>query len=261
MKNDNELIYYMRQIIGDEKENGFFTPVLYNDEIVNVPNFLFKDGPSEYPEIRISPFLSKKLKSHPIRVRGSNLDIKREFYDTVFQVDIYATNVVLANNIEHAINNRLDLFYDIDTIIYGYDKHFKIIDEEKNIYYHNKYNDKDFRIIDVYIRNFYLKRVFDKDGLNQKNTYYIDETGLYINTMLNIKMIQINAVLNGLIFPDGETAHRKGIIKTRILSRRNLSDLENNDVERISMDIGIFYRLDRDRFTGPIATDIMIDSD
>ena len=62
MKNDNELIYYMRQIIGDEKENGFFTPVLYNDEIVNVPNFLFKDGPSEYPEIRISPFLSKKLK-------------------------------------------------------------------------------------------------------------------------------------------------------------------------------------------------------
>ena len=24
MKNDNELIYYMRQIIGDEKENGFF---------------------------------------------------------------------------------------------------------------------------------------------------------------------------------------------------------------------------------------------
>lgn len=261
MKNDNELIYYMRQIIGNEKEDGFFTPVVYNDEIINVPNFLFKDGPSEYPEIRISPFLSKKLKSHPIRVRGYNYEIKREFYDTVFQIDIYATNVVLANNIEHAINNRLDLFYDIDTVIYGYDKHFKIIDEERNIYYHKKYNSNNFDIIDVYIRNFYLKRVFSKEHLKKKNTYYVDKTGLYINTMLNIKMVQINAVLNGLVFPDGETAHRKGIIKTRILSRRNLSELEENDVERISMDIGIFYRLDRKRSAGPIATDITTDSD
>ena len=261
MENDNELIYCMRQIIGNEKENGFFTPVKYNNDIIEVPNFLFKDGPSKYPEIRISPFLSKTLKSHPIRVRGHNYDIKREFYDTVFQVDIYATNVVLANNIEHAINNRLDLFYDIDTVIYGYDKHFKIIDEEKNIYYHNKYNINNFKIIDVYIRNFYLTRVFDKEKLSKKNTYYIDETGLYINTMLNIKMIQINVVLNGLIFPDGETAHRKGIIKTRILSRRNLSDLEDNNVERISIDIGIFYRFDRQRSAGPIATDITIDSD
>ena len=73
-------------------------------------------------------------------------------------------------------------------------------------------------------------------------------------------MIQINAILNGLIFPDGETAHKKGIIKTRILSRRNLSDLEKNNVERISIDLGIFYRLDRKRFAGPIATNIIVDS-
>lgn len=261
MNNDNELIYCIRQIIGDETEGGFYTPVLYNNKTINVPNFLFKDGPSEYPEIRISPFLSKNIKSHPIRVSGYDYEIKREFYDTVFQIDIYATNIVLANNIEQAINNRLDLFYDIDTVIYGYDKHFKIIDEEKNIYYHNKYNINDFKIIDIYIRNFYLKQVFNKNELNKKNTYYIDKTGLYINTMLNIKMIQINVVLNGLVFPDGETAHKKGIIKTRILSRRNLSELEKNNVERISIDIGIFYRLDRKRFAGPVATNIMIDSD
>jgi len=261
MNNDNELIYYIRQIIGDEKEDGFYTPVVYNEDIINVPNFLFKDGPSEYPEIRISPFLSKTRKSHPIRVSGYGYEIKREFYDAIFQIDIYATNIVLANNIEQAINNRLDLFYDIDTVIYGYDKHFKLIDEERNIYYHNKYNTDNFKIIDIYIRNFYLKKVFDKQHLNQKNTYYIDKTGLYINTMLNIKMIQINAVLNGLIFPDGETAHKKGIIKTRILSRRNLSDLEKNNVERISFDLGIFYRLDRQRLAGPIATDIIVDSD
>ena len=49
-------------------------------------------------------------------------------YGAVFQVDIYATNVVLANNIEHAINNRLDLFYDIDTIIYGC-THFSILEK------------------------------------------------------------------------------------------------------------------------------------
>ncbi len=261
MKDENELIYRIRQIIGDETENGFYTPVKYNDTIVQVPNYLFKDGPSEYPEIRITPFLEKKLKGHPIRINRYNSDIKREFYDTVFQIDIYATNIVLANNIEQAINNRIDLFYDIDTVIYGYDKNFIMIDEENNIYHHKGYNTDNFKIISIYFCNFFLNRVFQKKHLKKRNTYYIDKTGLYINTLFNIKMIQINAVLNGLIFPDNETAHRKGIIKTRILNRKNLSELEENNVERISIDLGIFYRLDRMRNAGPIATNIIVDSD
>ena len=177
MNNDNELIYYIRQIIGNEKEDGFYTPVQYNNNIIQVPNFLFKDGPSEYPEIRISPFLEKQRKSHPIRISGYDYEIKREFYDTVFQIDIYATNMVQANNIEKAINDRFDLFYDIDTVIYGYDKYFHKIDEEKSIYYHKGYNINNLQIIDIYFCDFFLKPVTNKAALKKRNTYYIDETG------------------------------------------------------------------------------------
>lgn len=42
MKDRNELIYRIRQIIGEEKEDGFYTPVKYNDKIIEVPNYLFK---------------------------------------------------------------------------------------------------------------------------------------------------------------------------------------------------------------------------
>ena len=59
MKDRNELIYRVRQIIGEEKEDGFYTHVQYNGENIDVPNLLFKDGPIQYPEIRISPFLTE----------------------------------------------------------------------------------------------------------------------------------------------------------------------------------------------------------
>ena len=93
MKDKNELIYRVRQIIGNEKEDGFYTPVKFRDEIIDVPNYLFKDGPSEYPEIRISPFLSDKQKSHSIRVVKHGQQVKRKFYDALFQIDVYAYTV------------------------------------------------------------------------------------------------------------------------------------------------------------------------
>ena len=57
MKDRNELIFLIRSIIGEEKEDGFYTKVNWNNENIEVPNFLFKDGPAKYPEIRILYFL------------------------------------------------------------------------------------------------------------------------------------------------------------------------------------------------------------
>ena len=45
------------------------------------------------------------------------------------------------------------------------------------------------------------------------------------------------------------------------MNRRNLSELENNNVERVSFELGIFYRMDAIRNPGPLATHIIIDSD
>lgn len=261
MKDRNELIRLVRQIIGEEKEDGFYTSVDYNNEIIQVPNYLFKDGTAEYPEIRISPFLSDEGTSHPIRVRRHDLDAKVKYHRAIFQIDIYATNVVLVNKIYSIIRKRIDLFYDIDTVWYGYDKSFKKIDIEKNIYFSPLYNSKNFTIIGVNCCKKQFTKVYDKKYLGQKNIYYFDETGIYISTDLPIKMIRINNILNGLVFPDGETEHQKGIIKTHVQNKRMLSELEKNNVERISFELGILYRTESLRNPGPIATGLHIDID
>ena len=261
MKDRNELIRLIRCIIGDEKEDGFYTSVTWNNETIQVPNFLFKDGPAEYPEIRISPFLSDTQASHSIRVRKYDYDRKTKFYNAIFQVDIYATNVILVNKIFDAVKRRINLFYDIDNVMYGYNKCFKLIDEEKNIYHCKDYNSKYFQIISVNFGNVSLKKVQNKQQLKHKNTYCVNQRGLYVRTDFPIKRIKVNTVLNGLVFPDGETAHQKGIIKTKIINPKNLSELEKNNVERISFELGIFYRMDSMRNAGPLATHVMIDSD
>lgn len=261
MKDRNELILLIRRIIGDEKEDGFYTTVQWNNETIKVPNFLFKDGPAQYPEIRISPFLTESQASHSIRIRKPNYDSKTKFRNTIFQIDIYADNIVLANAIESAVRKRIDLFYDMDTVVYGYDNNFNKIDEERNIYFSETLNKKDFKIISVRFSRIPMTKVSEKSALKYKNTYYVDDGGLYVNTDLPIKLINVNTVLNGLVFPDGETAHQKGIIKTRVMNRRSLSELEKNNVERISFELGIFYRMDGLRNPGPLATHMKIDSD
>ena len=45
------------------------------------------------------------------------------------------------------------------------------------------------------------------------------------------------------------------------MNRRSLSNLEDNNVERVSFELGIFYRMDSMRKPGPLATNIVIDSD
>ena len=72
MKDRNELIRLIREIIGDEKEDGFYTTVIWNNETIKVPNFLFKDGPAKYPEIRISPFLTNKQALHMTPIEKQN---------------------------------------------------------------------------------------------------------------------------------------------------------------------------------------------
>lgn len=260
MQNRNELIRYVRNIIGEEKSDGFYTPVKWNNKNIDVPNFLFKDGMAEYPEIRISPFLHDVEILNPVRQQAFNYNKKINILDAMFQIDIYATNVVLVNNIFDAVRKRIDNFYDIDTVLYGYDKTFTLIDEEKNIYYCHKYNQNDFQIISVQLGHLFMQRVYDKTLLQYKNTYYIDSTGFYVCTDLPIKRIKVNNVLNGLLFPDGQTAYQKGIIKTRIVNTRSLSELEKNNVERISFDLGIVYRLDSFRNPGPIATGITMNN-
>lgn len=256
IKSKNEVIYIIRQIIGNEKSDGFYTPVEYNGKIIEVPNFLFKDAPAKYPEIRISPFLEDNEESHSIRVRKYNYDNKKTFYTAKFQIDIYATNAVEVNQIYDAVSNRIDLAYDIDSVIYGYDKRFKRIDN--NLYLNSEFTSDNFQFSDMTIDNITLEPVLDKDLLTM-NTYAITKDGLYIYTCMPITHLRMRSIINGLLLPDGKTAYARGIIKTNISDKITLSELEKNNVERISFELDIFYAMDQIRNPGPLATHAIIE--
>ena len=257
IKSKNELIYIIRQVIGEEESDGFYTSIHYNGETIKVPNFLFKDAPSQYPEIRISPFLKDEQVSNSIRLRRYNYDNKREVYNAKFQVDIYATNVAQVNQIYDAVKQRIDLFYDIDTVIYGYDGNFIAV--KPNVYLNKKITSKNFKFSDITIGCTRIKPVQNKEDLNKiNNTYLLNHEGLYVHTPLLLRAIRMRSIINGLLLPDGNTTYSRGVIKMQINKKRMLSELDANNVERISFDLNIFYSMDNIRNAGPIATHVEI---
>ena len=138
MTTRNELIYSVRSIIGEDEPSGFFTYVKNGYQTYKVPNYLFKDAPAEYPEIRISPFISEQQEGQVEHKYCQNRFGKLYHYSAVFQVDIYATTIPMVNNIYETVFERIDRFNDFDVVRYGYNKSFKEIEE--NIFHSPIYN-------------------------------------------------------------------------------------------------------------------------
>ena len=259
MKTKNRLIYLVRQIIGQEEATGFYTNVINNDKLYKVPNYLFKDAPAEYPEIRISPFVEDVEVTAQRRLQcRTNRLAKIRHYKAIFQIDIYATTVQMVNNIYDAVDERIDLFNDYDIVTYGYNRSFKQIKE--NLYHTHIYNTRNFNIFRIVINNNIIRKVDNIEDLTN-NTYMITEDGLYVQTTLPIRKIRISHILNGLTFSNNKIAHQEHILQLDIQNKRMLSELEKNNVERITFDLSIFYNMRQDRNPGPILEDVEITSD
>ena len=255
MTTRNKLIYSVRSIIGEDETKGFFTPVKNNNKIIQVPNYLFKDAPAEYPEIRISPLISETEEITAQHIYCQNYFAKLHLYRSTFQIDIYATTIPLLNNIYEAVIERIDMFNDFDIVRYGYNKSFKEIDN--NIYHTKIYNSHKFNIFRILINNNLIERVDETDSL-YNNTYIINEDGLTIRTTLPIQNIEIYHNINGLQFKNDQTQYHNHIMNTTTTNKRMLSELEENNVERITFNLNILYEVINKRKFGPIMDDISI---
>jgi len=258
MNSKNRLIYLIRSIIGEDEPSGFFTYVKNNGEIIKVPNYLFKDAPAEYPEIRISPFIRDVEATVPQHIYHKNNFAKLYHYYATFQIDIYATTIPMLNNIYDEVYRRIDFFHDFNSITYGYNKSFHQID--KTLYHSPIYNTQNFNIFRILIKNNIIHYMDDINKL-YNNTYTINEDGLYIRTTLPIKEIKLSHSINGLLLKDDKASYDEHIINMRISNVKMLSELENNSVERISFDLNILYHMLRKRQFGPILEDVKISSD
>jgi len=256
VQSKNELIRIIRQIIGHEEVDGFYTYTEYNNEIIKVPNYLFKDAPAEYPEIRISPFLEEEKITHSIKKQRYNHNNKIIPYRTKFQIDIFSTNLVELNQIYDSVFRRIDLARDIETIKYGYNNDF--VEISPNLYLNKIITNKNYHIADISIGYQKINVITEKQDLQKNNVYLLNEEGLFIHTSLNIKNIRMRSIINGLLLPDGNTIYQKGIISLNISDKVMLSDLKRNNVERISFMLNIDYSMDNLRKSGPIATHVII---
>lgn len=234
----NKITKSLLEMIGD------ITPAGY--ELNDVPVLLNKDETTTYPQIRVTPFIDKFDVDHQ-RFMEKTLSKYRHYEGGVFQIDIFSRNVIECQNIYDTLVERLYDFFNLETVIYNWTPSFKEIEDDiyKNIDY--ALTGELFKdIYSVTICDKKLKRVFCFKDL-EMDSWYVDKDALYIMTKMNLKSIKIKVLLQGRLFQNGDAYSDRGIHYHERDKQKNLSSLENNEVERISFDLFILYSHVRER--------------
>lgn len=238
MKYTNQIVKSFFEILGDKTELGY--------QFNYVPILLNKDETTQYPEIRVHPFIDKFDVMDQKYIEKS-YQAYRHWEGGVFQIDIFTTNIIDGQNIYDALIERIYDFFNLETLIYNWTPSFKEIDT--NIYKNIDYALTGDLFKDVYsvsLEKQKLKRVDLFDDLDF-DTFYIDEDALYICTKKNLKTLEMKVLLQGRLFENGDSYSDRGIHYYELSNQRNLSALEDNEVERISFDMYILYSHRRER--------------
>ena len=236
----NEITKSMFEILGDKTETGY--------QFNYVPILLNKDPTTQYPEIRVFPFIDKFDVMDQKYIEKS-WQAYRHWEGGVFQIDIYTRNIIDGQNIYDKLIERIYDFFNLETLIYNWTPHFHEIDN--NIYKNIDYALTGELFKDVYsvvLEKQKLKRVFNYNDIKKEiDTYYIDEDALYIHTKKRLKTLEMKVLLQGRLFENGDAYSDRGIHYYELSNQRNLSALEDNEVERISFDMYILYSHRRER--------------
>ena len=216
--------------MGDKTSIGY--------EFNYVPIFLNKDKTTQYPEIRVSPFIDKYDITDQKYIEKT-YQAYRHWEGGTFQVDIYTRNIIDAQKIYDKLIERIYDFFNLETLVYNWNGEFVRVDDFvfKNTAY--ALTGKMFK--DVYscvLEGKKLKRVYDFNDLKY-DTFYVDEDALYICSKRNLRTLEYKVLLQGRLFENGDSFSDRGIHYYELSDQRNLSSLESNDVERISFDMTI----------------------
>lgn len=238
-----------------DKISGGYSLNVDNQEI---PLFLNKDKVTEYPQIRLSPFIEKGDSRYQKYIEKKYKSYRHWQYG-VFQVDIYSKKLSQAQNIYDEITKRLFDFFNLETVIYNWNPMFEKIDDDT---YRNKtfaLMDDDFfkDIYGIRIKDTILQKVKKREDLVM-NSFYPAKDFLYVKTDQNLKKIEIKALMQGRLFSNGFSHSDNGIHTYYLSKQRNLSSLEDNEVERISFDLEILFSKVLDREELPIVNNVTL---
>lgn len=247
MTNTNKITRAILQLIGDFSPYGYFFKY---DNDKEVPVLLNKDETTTYPEIRVSPFIDRYDLDFQ-RFLEKNYSQYRHWQGGLFQIDIYARSIIEAHNIYDALVDRIYDFFNLETLIYSWNHQFEEIEMNtyKNIAYAIPEDDNEKLFKDIYsikIGDTKFKKVFAYEDL-ELDSFYVDKDALYVCTEKNLKKIQIKVLLQGRLFQNGDAYSDRGLHYHELSDQRNLSALEDNDVERISFDLMVIFSYKRER--------------
>lgn len=232
------------ELLGDKVPGGYALSI---SDDKSVPLFLNKDKVTEYPQIRVAPFIHKgdsKYQKH--------IDQSREHYRHwqygVFQVDIYSKNLAETQVIYDKITKRLFDFFNLEVVTFDDNRLFEKVDDD--VYRSREYSLMDDGLFkDIYgirIKDTILKRVQFKEDLTT-NSFFVSKDFLYVKTNQNLKDIKIKVLMQGRLFSNGLSFSDNGIHAYYLSKQRNLSSLASNNVERISFDLNILFSKKMDR--------------
>lgn len=241
----NEVIHSVLELIGDFSIYGYS----FKSNGKEIPVLLNKDPTTTYPEIRISPFVDRYDLDFQ-RFLEKSYSQYRHWQGGVFQIDIYSKSIIEANQIYDDLENRIYDFFNLETLIYNWTSEY--IETDMNIYKNTAYAipDRPYKlfkdIYSVFIGDFKFKRVFGYEDL-ELDCFYVDKDGLYVCTKKPLNKIQIKVLLQGRLFKGGDAYSDRGLHYHELSDQRNLSALEDNDVERISFDLMLIFSYKRKR--------------
>ena len=237
------------EILGDKTSVGY--------SFQGVPLLLNKDPTTQYPEIRVSPFVAKNSITDQKYIEKTYQSY-RHWESGTFQIDIYTRDIIEAQNIYDELIERIYDFFNLETLVYNWNFEFKQIDD---FIFKNKAYALDKKLFkEVYscvLEGQKLKRVYDYDLL-EYDTYYIDKDALYICSKRNLKSLELKVLIQGRLFENGDAYSDRGIHYYELSDQRNLSALEGNEVERISFDMSIIFSYKREREPLPVVNNIRL---
>lgn len=228
----NQIIKTVLEILGDNKGGAYY----FNE----VPVLLNKDESTKYPEIRVSPFIFRDVFQSERYIDKPNRG-QVEYSNGTFQIDIFSKNIVEVNNIYDKLRHRIYDFFHSELVVYNCAKE-DFVEKGDNLYENPAIalHTKIFKdVYSVKAGKFRFKRVLSKDDLKM-NTFYVDDNSLLIK-MEKLVSVDVTVIVQGCLFKDKTSVGDRGILSYNITDSRNLSELEENEVERISFDLELTY--------------------
>jgi len=207
------------------------------NQVIKVPVFIRREEKAQYPEIRISPFITSPEKFYGYKYTRTvgvppmevpDVSYKRTRVDakivrSTFQVDIYATDEVELYRIRDTLKNRIHRFNYVETAPFIETEGWEEISE--NVYLNSDYNPDLLQLYKAYENGVRLKKVDNVEDVT--GSWNLTDEGLYVHPYNDINKIEYWEITNGgLTLSDGNTIREKGIYQITTLQSRAFEEID-----------------------------------